>query len=131
MSEPIDIGLAIIIDPTKHFTVVGVRSDGVHLGGMQEFPGGKVEAGETPEECAVREAKEETGLDVVVIESWSGIIFEYPDKSVRLRPYLCVADLGLSLNTPWEWVEIDSLDEKKFPEANGELIERLRRILRK
>ena len=61
---------------------------------MGSFPGGKLKEGETPLDCAVREAHEETGLNPRIIEAWPPIQIEYRDRSVLLHPFLAKLDPG-------------------------------------
>jgi 8-oxo-dGTP diphosphatase len=128
MNNETHIGIAIILDSTRTKTVVGVRPSHVHLAGLHEFPGGKIEADETPQECALREAFEETSLKVTVIEKWDKIVFHHPEKAVVLHPFLCVGDENKELKKPWMWVDILTLDDQRFPEANKDLIARLKEL---
>ena len=61
----IEVIAAIIRNNNK--TLIARRRPNKHLGGYWEFPGGKIENGETPEECLVREIKEELGVSINVI----------------------------------------------------------------
>jgi len=58
-------------------------------GGKWEFPGGKLELGETLEECLAREIKEELGLDIAVNKLFMSIDYDYPDKSIALHAFVC------------------------------------------
>jgi 8-oxo-dGTP diphosphatase len=123
-----DIALAIIVDPDHTMTLIAQRPAGVHLALLWEFPGGKIEDGETAMECAIREAFEETGLTVLVVETWNAITFAYLERTVTLHPFLCEADPANACYNRWLWVPIDQLGNYAFPEANVELLELLRRI---
>ena len=105
------------------------RFDNVHLPGIWEFPGGKVEAGETLEVALQREILEELGIKIRVDEEFFRIDHDYPTKSIRLHFFNCailegepqpldVADL--------RWVAPEQLDDFQFPPADAELIAKLR-----
>ncbi len=65
------------------------RKDGNELGGKWEFPGGKIEQGETPERCLERELEEELGLRVTVGEALPPVQYTYPHRAIILYPYVC------------------------------------------
>jgi len=93
-----------------------------------EFPGGKCEAGESAESCATREAREELGVDVKLTQRWAPLDYDYPDRCVRLHPFLgsilsgAPRPLGCS---EIRWVETSALPSYSFPEANLPLLGRL------
>jgi mutator protein MutT len=105
------------------------RLDNVHLAGMWEFPGGKVEAGESFEEALQREIGEELGIAIGVLDEFFTVEHDYPTKSVRLHFFNCairegepeplgVADL--------RWVSPGELDNFQFPPADAQLIAKLK-----
>ena len=122
------IALALILHPSDNRLLIAQRKDGVHQGNLWEFPGGKCFPNEAPADCAVRETREETGLEVSVLEAWPPLTHAYPDRTVTLHPFLCRA---LSANAqPREskrvlWVTPKELSEYPFPAANAPLIKRL------
>jgi 8-oxo-dGTP diphosphatase len=65
------------------------RKKGSHLEGHWEFPGGKIEDGESPEECLVRELEEEIGVFVRPGRILEAVFHRYPEKSVLLLFYRC------------------------------------------
>ena len=124
------IALAIILHPTGGTVLIAQRKAEAHLGNLWEFPGGKCWEGETPENCAVRETREETGLDVTILEAWPPITHAYPERTVILYPFLCQAESAEA--QPREsrqaaWVSAEELSHYPFPEANGPLLDRLLR----
>lgn len=71
-----------------------LRPEGKHLGGYWEFPGGKVEPGESHEAALVRELREELGVEVVVGTALEPVCWKYDRGEIRLLPYLCVIIAG-------------------------------------
>ena len=101
------------------------RFDNVHLPGLWEFPGGKVEPGESLPNALIREIREELGIGISVQDEFFTAEHEYPAKSVRLHFFNCsivsgepqiieVADL--------RWAAPSELNRYPFPEADRELI---------
>jgi len=102
--------------------------DGV-LGGYWEFPGGKLEPGESAEACVVRELREELGVDVRPTSKMTPIEHTYAHAHVLLRPFICehVGGEPQALEVDdWVWAEIGSLDRYDFPPANAALLEQVK-----
>ncbi len=120
-----NIALAIIVDSSRSRVLIAQRPPDIHLGGYWEFPGGKMEAGETAEQCALREAKEETDLSVAVLDGWEPISYVYPDRALVIHPFLCEGDPIEARYGRCLWVHIGDLNGYEFPPANAPLLARL------
>jgi len=71
-----------------HFEVTG-DTEGKHLGGLWEFPGGKVDPGEFPTAALIRELREELGIEVAVGAALAAVVWSYDRGEIRLLPYFC------------------------------------------
>ena len=134
MSDLIRIGLAIILHPGQNEVLIARRKKGAHLAEYWEFPGGKIEDGETAAACAVREALEETGLEGVAGSEWEPVVFDYPDRTIELCPVDCRApssDAKALESDEIAWVGAGDLDSYTFPPANNTIIAALKVFLRK
>jgi 8-oxo-dGTP diphosphatase len=123
-----DVAIAVII--RDRHVLVTRRPAGAHLAGMWEFPGGKIEPGETPEEAAARESAEETGLRVTVDELMHEQCFAYPDRELYIRFYRCHV-VGGDLDPARQgarWVACSQLKEIEFPPANEPVLRLLEQI---
>jgi A/G-specific adenine glycosylase len=104
------------------------KSEGL-LGGLWEFPGGKVQEGETPQEGCVREIREETRLEVKVLEKLARVQHAYTHFRIEMDVFICTYLSGRVIrNGPaaHRWVRIQELDDYPFPKANLKFIPRLK-----
>jgi 8-oxo-dGTP diphosphatase len=116
---------AIVEDHGRYF--VTRRLTGAHLEGLWEFPGGKIEPGESLADGLRRELKEELGTDVVIGEEVFTVTHNYPDRRVELHFLTCTflnAPVPL-LGQEMRWLAREELSAFEFPPADAELIERL------
>ena len=96
-----------------------------HQGGLWEFPGGKVEAGETVEAALKRELLEEIGIEITACEPLIQVPYHYPDKFVLLDVWEVTGFTGVPTGRegqPLEWVAAKRLDEYEFPAANKPIV---------
>ena len=119
--------IAIAVVEQQGRFLVGVRPDGVPLAGFYEFPGGKVEPNEPPAQAAVRECREETGLEVEVVDAFPEHVQRYQHGDVRLLFFQCrlTGDAAQPL-PPFRWVARRDLKTLRFPAGNDGLLELLR-----
>jgi mutator protein MutT len=85
MLSIINVAVGIIVKNNKVFAAR--RKPGLHLAGFWEFPGGKIEQNESPEQCLERELREEFGIETQVTHYIGENIHSYNDKTVRLIAY--------------------------------------------
>jgi 8-oxo-dGTP diphosphatase len=81
---PVDVAVGVLIDADGRFLVTS-RPEGKVYAGYWEFPGGKLEAGESVEEALRRELHEELGIRIGAVEPWKIELMDYPHARVRLH----------------------------------------------
>ncbi|WEK17451.1 MAG: (deoxy)nucleoside triphosphate pyrophosphohydrolase [Candidatus Pedobacter colombiensis] len=120
MATYIDVTCAIIENKLGQ-VLVTQRSAQMKLPLKMEFPGGKVEPDESPEESLIREIKEELNLDIEIVFGMAANRHSYPDFSINLIPFICRIKGGvivLSEHTAFDWVGVDKLMSLDWAEAD-------------
>jgi 8-oxo-dGTP diphosphatase len=84
----IPVACAVIAD-AKGLVLVAQRPEGKHLGLQWEFPGGKIEPGETPEAALIREIEEELGCTITADRALAPYIHRYDAVTIEMHPFLC------------------------------------------
>lgn len=134
MSEPKgplphkQIGVAVIWNDRQHILIDRRKQEGL-LGGLWEFPGGKIEAGETVEACIAREIQEELGMEIAVGDRLCTVTHAYSHFKVTLNVHHCTHLGGEPQPIECDevrWVTLDTIDEFPFPKANIHIINALR-----
>lgn len=128
----IDVTAAIII---KNGCVFAARKKpGLHLAGCWEFPGGKVEQGESPEECLARELFEEFGVRCRVGAFLGDSTYDYGDKVIRLLGFRVIHQSGTFVPRDHDqvaWFSPNRLSELRWAPADIPLVElAVRQIIR-
>jgi 8-oxo-dGTP diphosphatase len=115
--------IAIAIVEDKDRFLIGLRPKVGVLSGFWEFPGGKVQKGETFEQCALRECCEETGIEASVVNELLDCVHEYDYGTVHLHFYYCrpVHAVTAEPRSPFRWVHRSELGDYKFPPANADV----------
>ncbi len=112
----------------EHRLLITRRPEGTHLAGLWEFPGGKLEAGESWEAGLQRELREELAIEVEVGPLFCEVTHAYPEKTVHLRFFVCrlVSGIPQAIGcSELTWVDRDSLGAHEFPAADREILEQL------
>jgi 8-oxo-dGTP diphosphatase len=126
---PVIVAAAVIIRDGR--VLLTRRGEGQHLAGMWEFPGGKLEAGESPEEALLRECQEECGIEVEVAEILEVTHHRYPEKEVLLLFYRCELRAGEVRHlqvADHAWVAPRDLDDYPLPPADERVVARIRAL---
>ncbi len=119
------IGVAVIWNQQGQILIDRRLPEGV-MGGLWEFPGGKIEPGETVEECIQREILEELGIKIEVGEHLLTIDHTYTHLRVSLTVHHCLHIQGVPQPLECDevrWVNLDELDKFTFPQANTQIID--------
>lgn len=93
-----------------------------------EFPGGKIEPGESTEDALKREIREELGTEIEVDELLTTVEYDYPKFHLTMHCYLCTiisGDLSLLEHEDARWLALDELDCVKWLPADKDVIEKL------
>lgn len=117
---------AAVIRNADNQILIARRSKEQHQGGLWEFPGGKVEAGEPVTVALQRELHEELGICVSDCRPLIQIPYHYPDKSVLLDVFEVTAFRGQAWGRegqPISWVDPQSLENYRFPAANKPILD--------
>ena len=122
----IDVTAAILVKDGR--VLIAKRKPDDKLPHKWEFPGGKIEAGESAQECLKREIREEFSIEIRVGEFLGESVFHYPHASIRLLAYRAkwqVGDLALKDHADYAWVQCDQLDDFDFAPADLPFVRKL------
>ena len=120
----IHVAVGLVLDNDRVF--VAQRDQNAHQGGLWEFPGGKVDAGETVEAALSRELNEELGIFVDYAEPVMQIKHDYPDKIVLLDVWQIARYRGEPSGCEGQtvkWLSINELLAEQFPAANQAIVD--------
>lgn len=124
--KTIDVTAAIIEKDRKF--LIAKRKKGKHLENKWEFPGGKIEQQETPEECLVRELEEEFGIVTEIAEFIAESLFDYGDRKIRLLGYrvkYISGEFRLNAHDDIRWISKNEFIRFDFAEADLPLVEKI------
>jgi len=119
---------AVIINDGKIF--IARRNPNQKMGGVWEFPGGKIEKGETTEECIVREIKEEFSIDIRVKKFLGRSFYDYNDFTINLLAYYVEWLSGEMIPVDHDmtaWVDLEEIKEYNLARGDIPFIEIIRK----
>jgi 8-oxo-dGTP diphosphatase len=122
-----EVTAAIILN--DHKVLIARRAAGENQAGKWEFPGGKIEAGETPQECLRREIKEELDVEIEVLDFFAASTHISSSGSIKLLAYWCrwlAGEFSLKVHSHIEWVDCEGLAAYDFAPADRPLVKKLR-----
>ena len=124
--KTIQVVAAVLFREGKVLCVQRPENAREYISSKWEFPGGKIEVGESQEEALVREIREELSVDIQVSEFLMTVEHTYPDFHLTMHVFKCVLDLGeISLNehVALKWLSIDELDQLDWAAADIPVVE--------
>ncbi len=125
-NKTVRVVAAVIRDGDKIFATA--RGYGAYKG-WWEFPGGKIEAGETPQEALVREIREELDTEIAVGDLIDTVEYDYPEFHLSMQCFWCEiikGDLVLKEHEAAKWVTKDDIDSVNWLPADQALIEKIK-----
>ncbi|MFO8085528.1 MAG: (deoxy)nucleoside triphosphate pyrophosphohydrolase [Desulfobacterales bacterium] len=127
LSDIVKATAAMLVKDDK--IIIARRGPGDKLADKWEFPGGKIEIDETPEQCLKREMKEEFDIDVSVGEYLGSSIYHYDHMSIELlayRTYWEGGKIDLKDHDAFKWISLEQLAEFDFAPADQVFVEKLK-----
>jgi len=131
MIKTVHVAVGVIVSTNEHnqpHYFLTKRLDNAHQGGKWEFPGGKVEIGETTAQALARELKEEVNIDILSCQPLTIINHDYGDKKVCLEVFIVDNFIGEPEGQEGQeqsWFALEEFENLDFPKANESIIAKL------
>ncbi|MCK7595882.1 8-oxo-dGTP diphosphatase MutT [Microbulbifer sp. CAU 1566] len=125
----IHVAVGVILGPDRRI-LLAKRPDHLHMGGRWEFPGGKVEDGESIQQAMTRELREELDIGVLAMEKLIEVRHDYGEKQVFLDTWCVTEFSGEARGVEGQalaWVNASELTDYEFPDANQSIVEAVQR----
>lgn len=124
--KTIEVVAAIIKENNKMFITRRAYGDFANL---WEFPGGKIEHGESREDALIREIKEELELDINISSFLITVDYDYPSFHLTMHCFICKivgGELNLNAHNDAKWITFEELDEQKWVPADILVVDALK-----
>ncbi len=127
-SRKIQVVGAVFIKNGAVFAAMRGASKYTYIANKYEFPGGKIEDGESPQEALKRELREEMDLDAVIGRHYMTAEHTYPDFDIVLQIYLCEmkSDFNLREHVSFRWLSAEELQPEMWAPADAPIVEQLK-----
>ena len=119
----IEVTAAVIYKEGKF--LICQRPKGKNCELLWEFPGGKIEPGETGEQCIVREIQEELGVTLRVLRKLTDVVYDYPDRTVHLHFYVTEIESGELVrkeHNAFAWITEADIPNYQFCPADAKML---------
>lgn len=119
---------AVFIENGAVFAAMRGASKYAYIANKYEFPGGKIEDGESPQEALKRELREEMDLDAMIGRHYMTAEHTYPDFDIVLQIYLCEmkSDFTLREHVSFRWLSAEELQQEMWAPADAPIVEQLK-----
>ena len=126
--KSIEVVAAIILHDNKILCVQRGSNKFDYISFKYEFPGGKMEIGETKEETIIREVYEELKMEIVVTEEFMTVVHHYPDFVLTMHSFICSCDdakLTLTEHINFQWLKKEELINLDWAAADIPIMKKL------
>ena len=131
--KTIEVAAAVIVDSFENTTAVFATERGYgEFKGQWEFPGGKIEVGETPQQALIREIQEELTVNIKVGKLIDIIEYDYPKFHLSMQCFWCEVVSGtleLKEHEAARWLQKEQIYEVEWLPADVSLVEKIRQIV--
>lgn len=127
VKKMIDVVAGILINKNNEILIAKRKEEKI-LGGYWEFPGGKIDDGETPEESLIRELMEEMNINIKINKYFGENIYDYERGTIRLIAYIGEISAGqitLTDHSEYQWIKKDEFIKYKMAPADVYFVKKL------
>lgn len=126
--KEVKVSAAIIINDDKILCVQRGTNKFEYISKKFEFPGGKIEDGESPSETVIREIYEELSMTISVEKEFITVVHQYPDFKIQMHSFICstpTQDLELSEHIACKWLAVNELNTLDWAAADIPIVDKL------